>query len=157
MKILKMLKEKNDLIDNIGSSFIRYALAIVLIWIGCMKFTAYEAGAIEGLIASSPFIGWLYSILSLQGAANLIGTIEITTGILLILGSYKPVLGVLGSLLAIATFAMTSTFLFSAPGWEASLGGFPALSVVPGQFLLKDIALLGSSIWLLGASLKSMK
>jgi reactive chlorine resistance protein C len=34
-----------------------------------------------------------------------------------------------------------------APGWEASLGGFPALSDLPGQFLLKDIVLLGAAVW----------
>ena len=47
------------------------------------------------------------------------------------------------------------TFLFSAPGWESSLGGFPALSVVPGQFLLKDIVLLAASVSLLGKALVS--
>ena len=38
-------------------------------------------------------------------------------------------------------------------GWEASLDGFPALSVVPGQFLLKDIVLLAASLSLLGKAL----
>jgi uncharacterized membrane protein YkgB len=51
------------------------------------------------------------------------------------------------------TFAVTLSFLFSAPGWEASLGGFPALSVVPGQFLLKDVVLLAASVSLLGRAL----
>jgi uncharacterized membrane protein YkgB len=52
------------------------------------------------------------------------------------------------------TFAVTLSFLFSAPGWEQSLGGFPALSVVPGQFLLKDVVLLAASISLLGRALQ---
>ena len=34
--------------------------------------------------------------------------------------------------------------------WEPSLGGFPALSTLPGQFLIKDLALLGISLWSLG-------
>jgi uncharacterized membrane protein YkgB len=34
--------------------------------------------------------------------------------------------------------------------WEPSLGGFPALSALPGQFLIKDLALLGISLWSLG-------
>ena len=56
---------------------------------------------------------------------------------------------------AIATFSITLTFLFTAPGWEASLGGFPALSVVPGQFLLKDVVLLAASLSLFGKAYSS--
>ena len=61
---------------------------------------------------------------------------------------------VAGSLMAIATFTITLTFMFSTPGWEASLGGFPALSVAPGQFILKDAVLLGASVWSLGEALR---
>jgi len=45
--------------------------------------------------------------------------------------------------------------VFTTPGWEPTLG-FPALSAMPGQFLLKDIVLLGASVWSLGESLKSL-
>jgi reactive chlorine resistance protein C len=40
--------------------------------------------------------------------------------------------------------------VFTAPGWESSLGGFPALSASVGQFLIKDIVLLGAAIWTCG-------
>jgi uncharacterized membrane protein YkgB len=53
-----------------------------------------------------------------------------------------PRLGLLGGALAGATFAITSSFLITGPSWEASLGGFPALSPV-GGFIVKDLALLG--------------
>lgn len=140
-------------ISAIGQTAVRYSVVVVLVWIGLMKFTAYEAGAIEGLVASSPLVGWLYSVFTLQGAANLIGALEITTAFALILGQWNRTVGILGALAAIATFSITLTFLFSAPGWEASLGGFPALSVVPGQFLLKDLVLLAASVSLLGNAL----
>jgi len=39
------------------------------------------------------------------------------------------------------------------PGWEPSLGGFPALSGAVGQFLIKDVVLLGAAIWSLGEAL----
>jgi hypothetical protein len=65
---------------------------------------------------------------------------------------YKPA-AIVGSLTAIATFTVTLSFIFTAPGWEASLGGFPAISVVPGQFLLKDLVLLAAAISLLGKAL----
>ena len=47
-------------------------------------------------------------------------------------------------------FLTTLSFLFSAPGWEPSLGGFPTLSASVGQFLIKDVVLLGSAIWTCG-------
>ena len=48
-------------------------------------------------------------------------------------------------------FLTTLSFLVTTQGvWEPSLGGFPALSAIPGQFLIKDLALLGISLWSLG-------
>ncbi len=140
-------------LSAIGEHAVRYSIIIVLAWIGAMKFTGYEAGAIEGLVASSPLLPWLYSVLGVQGVSNLIGSIEIATALALALGPFHHRIAILGALGAIVTFAITATFLISAPGWEASLGGFPALSVVPGQFLLKDIVLLAASLSLLGKAL----
>jgi uncharacterized membrane protein YkgB len=42
------------------------------------------------------------------------------------------------------------------PGWEQSLGGFPALSG-SGGFLLKDTVLLGAALFTLGDSLMENK
>ncbi len=134
---------------------VRYSIVIILVWIGAMKFTAYEAGAIQGLVASSPFLSWMYAIASQQAVANTIGAIEIAIGIALAVGPWFRPAAIAGALGAIATFAITLSFLFSAPGWEASLGGFPALSVVPGQFLLKDVVLLAASVSLLSRALAS--
>ena len=144
-----------DRIAAVGDHALRYSVVIVLAWIGAMKFTAYEAGAIEGLVASSPLLSWLYGPLSVQGVSNLIGAVEIATAAAILAGPRFRNVAVIGALGAIATFTVTLTFLFSAPGWEASLGGFPALSVVPGQFLLKDTVLLAASISLLGRALGS--
>ncbi len=141
---------------NVYSDYaVRYSIVLVLAWIGAMKFTAYEAAGIEGLVASSPILGWLYGVVSLQAASNIIGTIEIAIATALAVGPiYRPA-ALLGAFGAIATFLTTLTFMFTAPGWEASLGGFPALSVVPGQFLLKDIVLLAASVSLLGKAISS--
>jgi len=38
-------------------------------------------------------------------------------------------------------FLTTLSFLFTTPGWEPTLG-FPGISAMPGQFLLKDVVLL---------------
>ncbi|HBR96615.1 MAG TPA: hypothetical protein DD979_04460 [Gammaproteobacteria bacterium] len=141
-------------ISSLGDHAILGATVLVLLWIGAMKFTAYEAGAIEGLVASSPLVSWLYAVFSLQGASNLIGSIEIATALTLLAGVRYKQAAIVGALAAVATFTITLSFLFTAPGWEASLGGFPALSVVPGQFLLKDVVLLSVAIHLLGKALK---
>ena len=139
--------------QRVANHGVRYAIVIVLAWIGVMKFTGYEAGAIEGLVASSPILAWLYGVGSLQAVSNTIGAIEIAAAVALAVGPlYRPA-GVLGAIGAIVTFTITLSFLFTAPGWEPSLGGFPALSVVPGQFLLKDVVLLAASVSLLAGEL----
>ncbi len=33
---------------------------------GTMKFTSYEAQAIEPLVSNSPFLAWMYQILSVR-------------------------------------------------------------------------------------------
>jgi uncharacterized membrane protein YkgB len=49
-------------------------------------------------------------------------------------------------------FLTTLTFLFTLPGWEPTLGGFPALSG-SGGFLVKDVMLLAAAVWSLGEAL----
>ena len=148
------LADLGDAVSGAGIHAIRFSSAIVLGWIGAMKFTAYEAGAIEGLVASSPLTSWLYAVFSLQGASNLIGAAEIAIALLLVAGAKFPRVALLGALGALATFFVTASFLFTAPVTEPSLGGFPALSVVPGQFLLKDIVLLAAAVFLSGEALR---
>ncbi len=141
---------------RVGHYVTLYGLVLVFGWIGAMKFTPYEAAAIEGLISSSPLLAWLYSIFDERGAANLIGAIEITAAAALALRPWSAVTGALGAALVAATTVVTLTFLLSAPVWESSLGGFPALSVLPGQFLIKDAVLLGAALWLLGDALREI-
>lgn len=134
---------------------IRYGLALVIFWIGAMKFTAYEANGIQPMVANSPLLGWLYVFLSVQAFSNLLGVVEIAIAVMIALRPISPKVSALGSALAVLMFVTTLSFLFSTPGWEPSLGGFPALAVVPGQFLLKDLVLLGAALWSLGESLKT--
>ena len=62
------------------------------------------------------------------------------------------------SAMSTMTYLITLTFLLSTPGVaEATAGGFPAISAVPGQFLLKDLVLLAASLCLLGASLQGQQ
>ena len=132
-------------IKKLGEFLIRYGLVLVLGWIGAMKFTAYEAAGIQGLVASSPLMSWLYKVFSVQATSNIIGVTEIMAAFLIAIRPISARLSAIGSVLAVCTFLATLTFLFSLPGWEKSLGGFPALSG-SGGFLLKDVVLLGGSL-----------
>ena len=54
-------------------ALLRWALVIVFIWFGGMKFTAYEAQGIAPFIANSPFMSWLHALFGIQGASYVIG------------------------------------------------------------------------------------
>ncbi|HZE70887.1 MAG TPA: DUF417 family protein [Pyrinomonadaceae bacterium] len=143
-------------ISAVGEFLLRYGLVLVLGWIGAMKFTAYEAEGIKPLVETSPLMSWMYKFLSIQATSNVIGVAEITAAVLIAIRPLSAKLSAIGSVLAVFTFLATLTFLFSLPGWEKSLGGFPALSG-SGGFLLKDVGLLGAAIWTLGDSLSNAK
>lgn len=144
-------------LEAASTGLIRAAIVVVLGWIGAMKFTSYEAEAIKGLVDSSPLTSWLYAVMSVQGTANLIGAVEIITAGLLIAGIWSARASVIGAAGATLTFLVTSSFLLSAPVWEATLGGFPHLSVIPGQFLLKDLVLVAASLFLISRSLQRIE
>jgi uncharacterized membrane protein YkgB len=157
--VIEMEADKNRLgetVQRIGQFLLRYGLVLILGWIGAMKFTTYEAEGIQALVATSPLMSWMYRVFSLQVTSNIIGVTEVTAAVLIAIRPLSAKLSVIGSVLAVFTFLSTLTFLFSLPGWEQSLGGFPALSG-SGGFLLKDIVLLGAAFWTLGDSLLARK
>lgn len=141
-------------VSRLGIHVTRYGLAIVMIWIGAMKFTAYEAEGIQPLVANSPLMNWLYDLMSAQAFSNLLGVAEVTAGLMIALRPVSSKVSAIGSLATVPMFLGTLSFIFTTPGWEGSLG-FPALSVVPGQFLLKDLVLLGAALTTAGEALQS--
>ena len=141
-------------IQALGGSAIRYGLVAVVGWIGLMKFTHYEAEGIRPFVANSPLMSRAYSVLSVDAFSALLGGVEVVVAGLIALRPLSARASALGSALAVGMFATTLSFLLTTPGvWEPSLGGFPALSAVPGQFLLKDVVLLGAALWTLGEAL----
>ena len=94
-------------------------------------------------------------MLSVAGVSGLIGVIEVTTGLLIAARFFSAKLGALGGAMASGTFLITLSFFFTTPGVaEAAAGGFPVISVLPGQFLLKDLVLLAVSLWIFVDGLK---
>src|SRR5579871_6186154 len=135
-------------VQAVGRELARYGLVVVVGWIGLMKFTAYEAEGIRPFVANSPLMSWVYGPLSVRGFSTLLGVVEVATAVLIALRPFLPRASALGSALAVAMFITTLSFLVTTPGvWEQSLGGFPALSALPGQFFIKDLALLGIALW----------
>ena len=82
--------------------------------------------------------------------------VEVAVAVLIAARPPSPRASALGSAPAVGMFLTTLSFLATTPGvWEPSAGGFPALSALPGQFLIKDLALLGIALWSLGESWKA--
>jgi uncharacterized membrane protein YkgB len=132
---------------------LRWVMFLIFISFGIQKFTLQSADGIALYISNSPLVSWL-SIFGIRGEAYLLGTIELTTGALLAAGAFIPILSALGSLMGIGTFAITWSFFFTTPGvvkW--SLSADPIAWNLAGEFLFKDLVLLGVCIVLFLASL----
>ena len=107
---------------NVGSRLgryagVRYSLVLVLLWIGGMKFTAYEAAGISGFVANSPLMSWAYSLFSVRrllGRAGHHGNRDRPAH------CRAAALGIgaalVGSALAIGMFLTTLSFLLTTPG-----------------------------------------
>jgi len=131
----------------------RYALVIVFVWFAGLKLTDYEAQGIAPLGEHSPFLSWIYHLVSIDTFSQLVGVAELITAVLLALYPWSRRASALGGALATLFFLGTLSFMISTPGiGEASAGGFPVLSAT-GEFLIKDLGLLGLSVWLLADSL----
>ena len=135
----------------------RYGLVIVIAWFGAMKFTHYEADGISHWVANSPLMSWTYNIMSIDAFGRLNGTVELITAGLLAVKPWFPKASVVGGAVASLFFVTTLSFMVTTPGTgEASAGGFPVLSA-DGEFLMKDIALLGLALWLLADAIDATR
>ncbi len=139
-------EQSRTMLENVGIHVSRYGLVATLLLIGVLKFTTGEAQGIQPLVASSPLMFWLYKVFSLQAVSNLIGMIEIAAAVLIALRPFSARLSFVGSIGAIITFVLTVSFLFSTPGAFQFSHGVPLLGDA-GQFLIKDVVLLGASIF----------
>ncbi|MEU3854038.1 DUF417 family protein [Streptomyces sp. NPDC029554] len=147
------LDRSADALSRVGKTVSRYGLVVVLAWIGTGKFVKMESRV---LIQDSPLMSWMYNFLSFDALAAALGTMEIVAAVLLAVHPLWPRLASLGSILAIVLFLGTISFLFTTPGVVAMFAnGVPVLSAQPGQFLLKDLVLLGVSFTTLTESLKA--
>jgi uncharacterized membrane protein YkgB len=95
--------------------------------------------------------------MSIDTFGRVLGTIELITAALLAVKPWMPKASVVGGLLATVFFLGTLSFMVTTPGiGEASAGGFPVLSA-DGEFLMKDIAILGLAIWTLADAIDAAR
>lgn len=142
-------------IDTISRIVLRYGLVLILVWIGGMKFTAYEAEGISPFVSNSPLFSWTYPLIGKQWLSNILGIVEIVVAILIASLAWSPKVSLVGSLLAAGMFVSTLSFIVTTPQAWVEGSGFPALAV-PGQFLLKDVVLLGAALWTAADALREV-
>lgn len=143
-------------VTPVGEFAARYSLVLVIAWIGAMKFTTYEANAIQPLVASSPLMSWVYDIVSVTTFSAVLGVVELTAAALIAIKPWAPRASIVGSVMAIGMFVVTLSFMVTTPGVMApEAGGFPVLSLA-GSFLVKDVVLLAVALWTLGDSARAL-
>lgn len=114
-------------------------VVLIMLWIGFFKFTPTEAAGIKPLVENHFLLFWLYDVLSVQQVSDLFGVIEIITGLLLLFSLKYNVLRPYAGFCLIATFLITSSFLFTTPGMWQVIDGVPTTNFM----ILKDIPMLG--------------
>jgi uncharacterized membrane protein YkgB len=142
---------KSALFERAGRAIALMGVALPLLLIGHSKFAAFEVEALKPLIGGTPWLAWMYAVWEPVGVSRSLGILEIATAFLLMASPWIPRAGVAGGALGALTFCVTVSILAALPIWETVWGGWPALNGL-GQFLIKDIALLGIALVVLGES-----
>jgi len=129
------LREKLSETQHIWFNF--FPAALVMLWIGSMKFYEFEAKGIESLVSTSPLMSWMYDIWDLQTTSNIIGVYDILAVIVLALAIVlkRDWLLYAGLVSVGAVFLTTQTFMFSTGT------GFSAETLITSlsHFVLKDL------------------
>lgn len=141
-------------LEALGTSTMRSALAVNLLWIGTLKFKEYEVENIRPLVSSSPMFAPILKRLGAKRLAKIVGVTEIALAALIAAKPVAPRASALGGLGAVGMFATTLSFMVTTPGvWQEGHGA-PKLSMV-GQFLVKDSVFLGASLLAAADSLRA--
>jgi len=127
----------------------RTAMVIIFLFFGYQKWFDYEVQGLIPYIGHGPLIFWMYHVFGVRGATWFLGVSEWLFCALLFAGFWNKKIGILGALGSCFTFVTTVTIIpFFPGGWAASAGGFPAMTEHVA-FLMKDLALLALSFYLL--------
>jgi uncharacterized membrane protein YkgB len=147
--IIRSLIKLGILKKDLDYHLLRALLVMICLFFGYQKWFDYEAQALIPYISHGPLIFWLYPLFGIRGATYFLGVSEWLFGALLLAGFWNKKAGILGALGLCFSMLGTSTIIpFIPGGWAASAGGFPAMTERVA-FLMKDLVLLGVSVYLL--------
>ena len=150
-----MNSQSHKWIERAGRGIALAGVVMPLLMIGGAKFATYEVEGLKPMFAATPWLAWMLPAFGPVGASRMLGVVEIITALLLIASIWMPRAGIVGGIVSSLIFLVTLSLFFSLPVWEPSIG-FPALGGA-GQFLIKDVALLGISLVVLGESLRRVR
>lgn len=128
---------------RLDEEMLRWSMVVIFAFFGTAKFAAYEAEGVARIAQDYWLFFWLYPLGGVQFASNVIGTLELSAGLLLALGSRYNLASLVGAAMGVCTFLVTLSFLLIAPTTFEKGYGFPFLGS-SGQFLLKDLVLLAA-------------
>lgn len=167
-------------LQPLGVRTLRLAIALILLWIGGLKFSAYEADGIVPFVANSPLMSFFYShptdykqhqgkegelkatnrqwneANNTYGFSRGLGVLLVGMGLLLLANALHPGLGLTGGMLVVVLSLGTLSFLVTTPeSWVPHLDdtdyGFPYLSG-RGRLVIKDVMMLTGAIVLVADS-----
>lgn len=133
---------------NLPFLFISIAMIVMLLWAGSFKMTNSGAEGIIPLVSNSPFISWHFKLFGPYIGSDIIGITEIIAAILFIIAYSKPQAGIIGGLITIVMFFITSTMLITTPDTIIKVNGMGYMNNL-GLFLFKDTISLGVSFYLI--------
>ncbi|OQP39955.1 hypothetical protein A4H97_17205 [Niastella yeongjuensis] len=133
---------------NIPFLITSIGMIVMLLWAGAYKMTVPGADGIVPLVTNSPLISWQFKLFGRYIGSDLIGLTEIIAAIFMIIGYFKPKAGVIGGLIAMVMFFVTSTMVITTPDAIISVNGIGYMSFL-GLFLFKDVISLGVAFYLI--------
>ncbi|MDK1286177.1 DUF417 family protein [Pseudoalteromonas umbrosa] len=154
-----MFTNSINCLHKVGQGTALLGVVLPLLLIGVLKFTLTEVEALKPVINGTPWLTWLtwlYAVFGFEGASYFLGVIEIITATLLVMSVWSARAGIMGGAMGAMTFLVTVSTLLVLPIGEDKEGGLPFLNFL-GQFLIKDVALLGISILVLANCLARLR
>ncbi|MCJ3091831.1 DUF417 family protein [Klebsiella quasipneumoniae] len=127
------IRSDNDMV------ILRLSVITIFMLFGTYKWFDFEVMALEPII-SSTWLNILYILFGVHGGSYFLGVMETLTFLALIIGFFRPAVGVLGDIIVIVTGITTLSLL-------------PQLGKID-SFIIKDVLLIGAGAVLLKHDLK---
>ncbi|MFG6657397.1 DUF417 family protein [Scandinavium sp. M-37] len=118
---------------------LRLSVIFIFALFGTYKWFPFEANALHHLLTGT-WLGALYPILGVRGVSYALGVVENITLLALIVGFFRPILGVAGAVMVIGTAIVTLSL-------QPQLGRIDS-------FIIKDVLLIGAGVTLLRHDLR---